>query len=285
MGRVVALDEHRIGVDGITHRWLEPAGESEPASGARVPPVVLIHGIPTSADLWRRVLPALRGTRAMAWEMVGYGASIPEGRGRDISVARQADYLLAWLDGIGIARVVLVGHDLGAGVAQRAAVLRPDLCAGLVLTNGVAHEAWPVWPMALTRRLHALIRRVPDVVLGPVFRGVISRMHAPREIGVESARIHWSHYRRHGAGPALAHQARSLDAGDTMEIVEDVRRLDTPARVVWGDADPFLPMTLARRLAADLGTEVRPIPGARHFTPEDRPGPIIATIRDLTGLR
>jgi hypothetical protein len=33
----------------------------------------------------------------MAWEMVGYGASIEEGWERDISVAKQADYLAAWM--------------------------------------------------------------------------------------------------------------------------------------------------------------------------------------------
>ncbi len=93
-------------VQGVQMRWLEH-GQGYP--------VVLVHGIPTSPELWRRVLPRLRGARALAWEMVGYGASIPEGKGRDISVARQADYLAAWLRQLGIDRAVLVGHDLGGG--------------------------------------------------------------------------------------------------------------------------------------------------------------------------
>lgn len=42
----------------------------------------------------------------MAWEMVGYGASIPEGRDRDISVGRQAEYLVAWMRERGIERAV-----------------------------------------------------------------------------------------------------------------------------------------------------------------------------------
>ena len=179
---------------------------------------------------------------------------------------------------------MLVGHDLGAGVAQRAAVLRPAACAGLVLTNGIAYDAWPVWPVALARRLHGLIRRTPDAVLGRLFRAVVRRLHDPREIGVESARVHWSHYQRHGAGPALARQLRSLDARDTLEVAERVRRLGLPARVVWGDADPFLSMGLARRLAADLGTGVRRVPGGLHFTPEDRPDPVVAAIRELVGV-
>ena len=76
MGRIMALNEHRVVVDGIRFRWLERAV----AGDAARPPAVLIHGIPTSADLWRRVLPGLRGVRGMAWEMVGYGASGSSGR-------------------------------------------------------------------------------------------------------------------------------------------------------------------------------------------------------------
>jgi pimeloyl-ACP methyl ester carboxylesterase len=49
-------------------------------------PVVLVHGIPTGPALWRHVLPQVRGGSLLAFEMVGYGDSIPAGRDRDISV-------------------------------------------------------------------------------------------------------------------------------------------------------------------------------------------------------
>ncbi len=82
-----------VTVNGVRVRWLE--------EGHGIP-VILLHGIPTSPLLWRHVIPLVKDARCMAWEMVGYGESIPEGRGRDISVARQADYLLSWMDAIGL---------------------------------------------------------------------------------------------------------------------------------------------------------------------------------------
>ncbi len=45
-------------------------------------PVVFVHGIPTSPRLWRHVVPRVEGARRLAWDMVGYGASIAEGRHR-----------------------------------------------------------------------------------------------------------------------------------------------------------------------------------------------------------
>jgi len=73
-------------IDGIRMAWVEQ-GEGAP--------VILLHGIPTSPDLWRKVMPRPKGVRALAWEMVGYGQSIPEGVGRNISVARRTEYLAA----------------------------------------------------------------------------------------------------------------------------------------------------------------------------------------------
>lgn len=285
-------------MDGIPMRWLErgpdpgpergrettSAGAAPSADAASVPviPVIMVHGIPTSAELWRRVLPAVRG-RAMAWEMVGYGASIPAGSGRDISVASQAGYLSSWLDALGIERAILVGHDLGGGVVQRVAVERPGVCAGLVLTNAIGYDSWPVWPMKVVRRLHGLVSRVPDALMGWIFEAALRRMHEPASIGSESASIHWGHYARHGGAAAFVRQARSLDVRDTLTVADRLPGLDVPARVVWGDADPFQPAEWGRLFARDLGTELRTIAGGLHFTPEDHPGPVADAINELTG--
>ncbi len=86
-GRLKSMQTHSAVVEGITMRWEE--------QGAGVP-VIFVHGIPTSPALWRHVMPRIAGARCLAFEMFGYGSSIPEGRGRDISVARQADHLFAW---------------------------------------------------------------------------------------------------------------------------------------------------------------------------------------------
>jgi pimeloyl-ACP methyl ester carboxylesterase len=44
-----------------------------------------------------------------------------------------------------VERAVLVGHDLGGGVVQIAAVRAPQRCAGLVLTYG-ERLAWGLIP-------------------------------------------------------------------------------------------------------------------------------------------
>jgi len=82
----VDVIERTATVDGTPIRWLEQDGDGIP--------VVLVHGIPTSPALWRHVVPRLSGLRVLAFEMTGYGDSIPAGKERDISVAAQAERLL-----------------------------------------------------------------------------------------------------------------------------------------------------------------------------------------------
>lgn len=126
--------------------------------------MVFIYGIPTSPRLWRHVTPRVEVARSLAWEMVGYGDSITEGKGRDISAGRQAGYLAAWMRRVGLEGAVVCGHDIGSGVAQILAVRHPRLVRGLVLTNSVCYDSWPI--MGATRyqppgrRAHAVPARV-----------------------------------------------------------------------------------------------------------------------------
>jgi pimeloyl-ACP methyl ester carboxylesterase len=146
---------------GIRFRWLEQGDGT---------PVILIHGIPTGPALWRHVIPRISGARCLAWEMVGYGKSIPEGRNREISVGRQADYLVSWLRHIGLDRVILAGHDLGGGVAQIAAVRNPRLCVGLFLTNAIGYDSWPIPSVKIMRSFGLVVRQ-------QVFRSFLRRGH------------------------------------------------------------------------------------------------------------
>ncbi|WP_236567861.1 MULTISPECIES: alpha/beta fold hydrolase [unclassified Nocardiopsis] len=267
------MESHTVSVDGVPVRW-EETGPG-PATA-----VVLVHGIPTSPSLWRDVVTHVKAARCLAFEMVGYGESVPAGQGRDISVSRQADYLLGWLEAIGVERAVLVGHDLGGGVAQIAAVRRPGSCAGLLLTNAIAYDSWPIPSVRALQRSGRLLEKLPPTALGPLLASLIVRGHDDLATAWRSYHVHWRHYAAHG-GAALARQVQALDVEDTLAVGEALPRLRVPTRVVWGTADRFQKLSYGERLAAVLDAPLLRIPGGRHFTPEDHPGLIAAAINDL----
>lgn len=268
------MESHHTTVRGLPLRWAE-AGEGFP--------VVLLHGIPTAPALWRHVVPLVGDARCLAFEMVGYGESVPAGRDRDISVARQAAYLRGWLDELGIDRAIFVGHDLGGGVAQIAAVRDPQRCAGLLLTNAVSYDSWPIPSVAAMQKLGPLLHRMPDRAVKGVLAMFYLRGHDDRARARESLETYWPAYARHGAADALARQVRSLRMADTLAVADRLPELNVPARVVWGAADGFQKIEYGERLAWDLDAPLERIDGGKHWVPEDHPDSIATALKDLLG--
>lgn len=259
-------------VEGIRMSWLEH-GEGQP--------VILLHGIPTSPELWRYVIPQLSGVRVLAWEMVGYGMSIEAGKGRDLSVTAQAKYLAAWMRHLGIENAVLAAHDLGGGVAQIVAVRHPELCSGLLFTNAISYDSWPIPSVVAMRRSAPLTRKLPNSLFKLLLMSLFYRGHDNPAEARSAYQVHVDHYLSADGAKALVRQVEFLDVNDTLAVADALSSLRIPARVVWGAADQFQKLRYGLRLAQDLGAPLRKIPGGKHFTPEDHPGIISAEILAL----
>ena len=134
---VRALDGQRLEANGLSH-YVVDHGEG--------PVVVLLHGFPDSADLWRHQVPALvdAGYRVIAPDLRGFGDSDkPVGVDNYVMFNAVAD-VRAILDALGVSRASIVGHDFGAGVAWLFASTEPGLSERLVVVS-VGH------PGAFTR--------------------------------------------------------------------------------------------------------------------------------------
>lgn len=115
------------------------------ASGSGDTPLVLLHGMGSSAEIW---LPQLqyfgRQRLTLAWTMPGYGSSP---RTAESSWAALAEALAALLDRQGIARIHLLGHSIGGMVAQEFYHRYPRRVRSLVLsaTTPGFGKASPEW--------------------------------------------------------------------------------------------------------------------------------------------
>lgn len=267
------MESRTVDVGGVRVRW-EEQGQGHP--------VVLVHGIPTSPDLWRHVIPRVRGARCLALEMPGYGRSMDAGREHPISVERQAAYLLGWLDALKIDRALLVGHDLGGGVAQIAATRRRELVAGLLLTNSIGYDSWPIPSVRILRASRGVVRHLPSSATKMIIGSLMMRGHDDTSMAKESLEIHWQKYAAVDSSAALIRQIQALDVRDTLAVAEQIPQLSgIPARVIWGAADQFQKVKYGERFAQDLGVRLQRIEGGRHFTPEDHPGVLAQGINTL----
>lgn len=266
------MNSKTLEAGGIPMRW-EETGEG--------PPVVFIHGIPTGSALWRHVIPRVAGVRCLAWEMLGYGASIPAGRDRDISIAQQAAYLAGWMREAALKKAVVVGHDLGGGVAQILAVNHPELVGGLVLVNSICYDSWPIPSVRMMRASGGLVERLPDAVFKQIVRTFLLRGHETSEQAKAAFSVHWPHYQATDGAAAFVRQVRALNVQDTLSVADRIPQIRAPARIVWGAADQFQKIHYGERLAQELGAPLDRIEGGKHFVPEDHPDRVATAVNDV----
>ena len=236
---------------------------------------MLLHGFGTSSFLWRNVGPglALEQHTAYAIDLFGYGES-DRHFDADFGLAAQTEYLERALTALRVARAVIVGIDLGGGVALRLAATRPDRVSGLVLVNSVAFDQLPSADIReLQRNTARFALRISRGLFGaaplltPLLEGSVAdpeRM-PPRLV----ARYLAPYVGREGVTHLLA-LARAL-RGEELEEV-DLAQVVAPALVVRGEEDRWLDDALAERLAAALpsGTLVR-VPAVARLIPEESP--------------
>jgi len=90
-------------------------------------PVLLLHGWPNSAYLWRNQVPLLvdKGVRAVAPDLRGFGrCDRPEGVGA-YSLQNAVGVVVGILDALGIDAADIVGHDWGLQwLASRPCLIR-----------------------------------------------------------------------------------------------------------------------------------------------------------------
>ena len=124
-----------IEVNGIS-LYVEVHGEGTP--------VVLLHGWPDSAYLWRHQIPFLvgHGFRVIALDMRGFGRSSRPPAVADYALAHAVGDVAGVLDSFGIETAHVVGHDWGAAVAWLTATFLPDRVSKLVVLS-VGHPRAP----------------------------------------------------------------------------------------------------------------------------------------------
>jgi 3-oxoadipate enol-lactonase len=105
----------------------------EAAGNRALPPLVFLHGIGGAARSWRGQLIAFSNRyRAIAWDMPGYGGSMAL---REVSIATLADALHDFLQQVGVARPILVGHSIGGMIVQQWLTKNTGIAAAVALAQ------------------------------------------------------------------------------------------------------------------------------------------------------
>jgi pimeloyl-ACP methyl ester carboxylesterase len=112
-------------------------------AGARdAPTILLLHGFPTSSQMFRNLIPALADTyHVVAPDYPGYGySSMPPHDQFAYTFDNLAKVIDEFTEKLGVKKYALYVMDYGAPVGYRLAVAHPERVSAIVVQNGNAYD-------------------------------------------------------------------------------------------------------------------------------------------------
>ena len=250
-------------------------------------PVVLLHGVPTSSFLYRRVVPVLarRGARAVAFDLPGLGlAARPEGF--DYSWTGLARWTGEAIDALGVDRCHLVVHDIGGPVGFEWAIRNPDRVMSLTALNTLIdvatfHRPWPMHPFSIRGAGELWLRSMMRVPFRQIYYlvGVGDRSAVPRaEVDAHHALL-----KHEDRGAAFLKIMRGFELTEEKErfFLEGLAERPYPTQVVWGRDDRMLGRERMEAVQRALGVEQPTLLPAKHFLQEDRAPQVAEAVGSL----
>jgi pimeloyl-ACP methyl ester carboxylesterase len=265
--------------------------EAGPAASA-APPVVLVHGLLVSNELWTRTADALaaQGIRSYAPNLPLGAHTTALHADADTTVDGVVTLLLDWLAALDLTDVTLVGNDTGGALCQILVDRDPTRIGRLVLTNCDAFDQFPPFPFGLLkfgsspRRASLMMKSVAPKFLRHSVLGYGGLVATPLDPELSKR---WATPAAHDRGVArdVAAFLRSIDKRQLLDVSTRLGAFTKPVRLVWGDKDRFFKLSFAHRLQAVFpDAELAVIEGGRTFVGLDFPDQVAEQIA-LAGAR
>lgn len=275
---------HRIEADGVNVFYRE-------AGRADGPPVLLLHGFPTSSFQYRELIPRLADRyRVIAPDLPGFGfTEVPGKRGYSYTFDNLARTMLAFADLMNLRRFALYVFDYGAPTGFRMAMTRPDQVAAIVSQNGNAYEeglgeAWaPIqryWRQPTTENREAVRRELSPAGLRSQYTDGVAH---PESIAPEGYTLDAAMIAR--PGNMEIQLDLFLDYANNVKLYpafhEYFRRARPPLLAIWGKHDPFFVPAGAEAYRRDNPNATVQFLDTGHFALETHVEEIAAAMRSF----
>ncbi|GAB3483210.1 alpha/beta fold hydrolase [Amycolatopsis cihanbeyliensis] len=251
--------------------FTSPQGEIRWDAFGAGPPIVLLHGTPNWSYIWRNVVEHLAPRhRVYVFDWPGFGSSA-RFAGQNISWDEQARRLPELFEHWGLAAPTVVAFDFAPIFALRAHVFHGLEVGAFVFADAAVIPPFVTDFSRLARENQGTMRQLPvHIAEGMIAAHLAQTTYRPLDPeifegylapwrGAEGVAAYWR---------AVARYDEDLAA----PLVPRLAELSVPVRLLWGDHDAWFPREKARELAAALpGAELRFLPQAGHFSPEDNP--------------
>lgn len=253
-----------IQLNGVNHHYIS-TGEG--------PPVVLIHGLGGTLEIWHGVTELLAlHHHVVALDLRGHGRT---GSGRaQFSVKTWSQDVAALMTALDLPAATVVGHSMGSLVAQHLAVTQPEQVDQLVLVGGISYFE-PPDKQAYEQRAKVVDEQGMDALVDDWVLGALSprtRAHTPQVTGL------LRHLFLSNDPRSYAKACRALSRAPSIER----ERIGQPTLLVVGDHDRSTPLRMTEQLHRQIPvSRVRVLPSAAHWLTLEHPDVVAAAILEF----
>ncbi len=246
-------------------------------------PVLMMHGEPTWAYLYRRMIPVIveGGCRAIAPDLVGFGRSDKPVERDDYTYERHVDWMSAWLEAVELTDITLVCQDWGGLIGLRLACRFPERFARLVVANtgmptgdAPPNDAFLNWQnFSQTAPVFPIGNIINGGTVSDLGEGVIAAYDAP--FPDDSYKSGARQFPK--LVPTSPEDPSSQINRDAWKVLE---AFDKPVLTAFSDSDPITKggyRVFQEKVKGAQGQAHTTIEGGGHFLQEDQ-GPQLAKV-------
>lgn len=215
------------------------------------PPLLLLHGLGASVITWRdNIGPLSRAFRVYALDLPGHGDS--DKPDIDYSADTVVQFLLGFVESLGIERPRMIGNSIGGALALITALRYPDLVDGLVLVDsgGLGREVPLYVRLVSVPGLGELLESSKvggtRFMLYNVFH---DRSFVTQDLLDELYRCRQMPGAKEAVVRAVRNTVNLMGVRTQYVLVDALKSLDLPLMLVWGAEDRILPVSHAYRAA------------------------------------
>lgn len=262
-------------------------------------PLFLIHGFGASIGHWRQNIPVLAeaGYKVYAMDLLGFGGSdkAPLDYSLDLWQEQVRDF---WLSEI-LEPTVFVGNSIGGLLSLMLITNHPEIAAGGILINcagGLNHRPGEL-NLPLRLMMGAFTKLVSNPLTGKfIFNNIRQKNRLKNTLyqvyrdrtSVTDELIDLLYQPSCDPGAQLVFA--SVLTAPAGPLPEDLlKNLQHPLLVLWGDQDPWTPISGAKvyqeLVGANPMVEFLPIPNAGHCPHDENPSLVNSLILNWLGSR
>jgi pimeloyl-ACP methyl ester carboxylesterase len=247
-----------------------------------------MHGFPDNLHIWDDLVPHLvaAGRRVVTFDFLGFGAS-DRLTDAGYSFEQQLGDLQAVVQALGLEKIVPVAHDSSGPAAVNYALAQREAVAEVVMLDSAYDETRDVlWPELITLFATPGLRALAmGIAQAPGQFGWLLDWQAAKftEALPDALKAHFAaaigqlvatnFTVQPSSGPAFVQMAAQFFQALAANAARgaELKALDVPVRLIWGQHDPYLTVAMAERRQAQFKHATLKVLPAGHWLQADMP--------------